>query len=265
MSSPERSIRSGGDGRTWQNRPVPIFRLGRAIVFPPPELADPEGILAVGGDLRPERLLAGYRQGIFPWYHDGLPILWHSPDPRFVLPVDALRIPRSLKKVLAKHPYELRLDTAFRAVIDACSKAPRPGQDGTWITAEMKAAYVKLHELGWAHSAEAWLGGKLVGGLYGVAIGRIFFGESMFAKAPDASKIAFVSLVRQLERWGFRLVDSQVHTEHVERFGAEEWPRKRYLDELGELVDGPSKTGKWEWDGEVERVERPASSVERES
>jgi leucyl/phenylalanyl-tRNA--protein transferase len=224
---------------------VTVFRLDKRVIFPPPELAEEDGLLAVGGDLGPRRLLLAYSMGIFPWYHDGLPILWHSPDPRLVLEICRLRVPRSLRKSIAKRAFEIRLDSAFRAVITGCRDAPRPDQDGTWITEKMLEAYVRLHDLGFAHSAEAWCDGRLVGGLYGVSLGAIFFGESMFARAPDASKIAFVTLLRQLERWGIGLVDSQVHTDHLARFGAEEWPRPRYLAALAAALEAPTRRGKW--------------------
>src|SRR5690606_36173982 len=179
---------------------MPVFALTDEVVFPRPELATPEGLLAVGGDLRPERLLLAYGSGIFPWPVQGYPLLWHSPDPRFVLTPPTLKTSRSLRQTLRKRQLSLTLDTAFRDVMSACSEVPRSGQDGTWITDEMLDAYSTLHELGFAHSVEAWQDGRLVGGLYGVSIGACFCGESMFARVSDASKVAFVSLVRQLER-----------------------------------------------------------------
>lgn len=211
--------------------------------FPPPERADRSGLLAVGGDLRPRRLLAGYRRGIFPWYSEGQPILWHSPDPRFVLLPERLHVPRSLEKVLRRQTYSLRADTAFDAVVEACAEAPRPGQDGTWITSEMRAAYGALHRMGQAHSVEAWKEDQLVGGIYGVAVGRLFFGESMFSRAPDASKAAFVAAARALFAAGCLLIDCQVETEHLARFGAEEVPRRRFLQLLAAGVDGPTLHG----------------------
>ena len=223
---------------------MPVFKLDERLEFPPADLAE-DGLLAVGGDLRPERLVLAYSRGIFPWYEEGLPILWHSPDPRMVLETARLRTPASLRKAMRKHPYRLTLDTAFPEVIAACATAPRPGQEGTWITAEMREAYVKLFRLGLAHSAEAWRGGALVGGLYGVSLGGIFFGESMFARAPDASKIAFVALVSELERRRIELVDCQVYTDHLARFGAEEWPRVRYLRALRHALRRPTQRGRW--------------------
>jgi leucyl/phenylalanyl-tRNA--protein transferase len=224
---------------------MPVFRLNARLAFPPPELADESGLLAVGGDLRPERLLLAYSLGIFPWYSDGLPILWYSPDPRLVLECPDLVVPRSLKKTLRRGHYRVTLDTAFDRVIRACADAPRPGQHGTWITEDMVRAYRKLHELGYAHSAEAWMDGELAGGLYGVSLGGGFFGESMFARADDASKVAFVTLVEQLGRWGIDLIDCQVHTEHLARFGAVEWPRERFLARLATALEKPTRSGRW--------------------
>ncbi len=219
--------------------PVTVFLLGQdPEAFPPPERADRSGLLAIGGDLTPVRLLAGYRRGIFPWYSEGQPILWHSPDPRFVLLPGQLHVPRSLEKTLRRRTFEIRGDTAFADVLSACAEAPRPGQDGTWITPEMHAAYVALHRLGHAHSVEAWQDGTLVGGLYGVALGRVFFGESMFTRAPDASKAAFVTAARALFDAGCRLIDCQVETEHLARFGAADVPRRRFLQLLGPAVQG---------------------------
>jgi len=226
---------------------VPVFRLDDRLVFPPPSLAE-DGLLAVGGDLRPERLLLAYSSGIFPWYDEGQPILWHSPDPRMVLEARRLHVPRSLEKRMRKAPYRLTLDTAFREVIEGCAAARRPEGPGTWITAEMADAYVELHRRGFAHSCEAWDGAALAGGLYGVSLGAAFFGESMFALKPDASKIAFVVLVRQLATWGIGLVDCQVYTEHLDRFGAGEWPRERYLAALRRALAKPTRRGKWRFD-----------------
>lgn len=219
--------------------PVTVFLLGQdPEAFPPPERADRSGLLAIGGDLTPARLLAGYRRGIFPWYSEGQPILWHSPDPRFVLLPGQLHVPRSLHRTLRRGTYQVRADSAFPEVLSACASAPRPGQDGTWITAEMHAAYVALHHLGYAHSVEAWQDGALVGGLYGVALGRVFFGESMFTTAPDASKAAFATAARALFDAGCLLIDCQVETEHLARFGAANVPRRRFLQLLGPAVQG---------------------------
>jgi len=229
---------------------VPVYRLDRRLLFPPPDHAE-DGLLAVGGDLSAERLVLAYSTGIFPWYSDGEPILWHSPDPRMVLRTSRLALSRSLRKVIRQRRFELRLDSAFSRVIAACARAPRPGQDGTWITPEMIRAYERLHELGLAHSVEAWLGNELAGGVYGVSLGRMFFGESMFARTADASKVAFVALVRQLERWGVDLVDCQVYTDHLARFGAEEWPRELYLAALRDALDSPTLRGPWSFDAEL--------------
>jgi len=214
--------------------------------FPPVGDADEDGILAVGGDLTPRRLEEAYRRGIFPWYSEGLPILWHCPDPRFVLVPDELHVPKSLRKVMKRGSFVVKVDTDFEGVIDGCAKTRRPGQRGTWITRDMRKAYVKLHELGIAHSAEAWVGGQLMGGLYGVALGQVFFGESMFARADDASKVAFVTLVEWMRDWGVKLIDCQQETAHLERFGAVPWPRQRFVKRVAELVDEDGKRGKWQ-------------------
>ena len=236
---------TGGRAARWLSSGwVPIFKLDERLQFPPPDLAD-DGLLAVGGDLRPERLVLAYSHGIFPWYEEGLPILWHSPDPRMVLEADRLHVPKSLRKVVRRGEYRIAYDTAFRAVIEACAATPRPDQDGTWITREMVRAYCQLHELGLAHSIEAWRGRDLVGGLYGVSLGGAFFGESMFAHAPDASKVAFVTVVEQLREKGITLVDCQVYTDHLARFGAEEWPRARYLSALSRALRRPTWRGRW--------------------
>jgi leucyl/phenylalanyl-tRNA--protein transferase len=227
-----------------------IFRLDHRLIFPPAELAEDNGVLAVGGDVSEERLLLAYSSGIFPWPHEGLPLLWHSPDPRTVLIPRDIHVGRSLEKSIRRGLYEVRLDTAFRQVIRGCSQKDRPNQDGTWITEEMIEGYVALHRRGLAHSIEAWRGDELVGGLYGISLGAAFFGESMFAEAPDASKVAFATLVRQLDRWGFDFVDCQVHTEHLERFGAIEWSRKRFLAALKLALKKPTRIGPWRLDPE---------------
>jgi leucyl/phenylalanyl-tRNA---protein transferase len=228
---------------------VSIYRLPRQIVFPDPREADADGLLAVGGDLRPQRVLLAYAQGIFPWPHgEDWPLLWFSPDPRTVLLPAELHISRSLRKTLNQGRFEVRFDTAFQRVMQACAAIARPDQDGTWITPEMIDAYSVLHELGFAHSAEAWADGKLVGGLYGVSLGAAFFGESMFAMRPNASKVAFVHLVQQLEAWAFHLVDCQMYTDHVARFGATEWPREQFLQALEQALRMPTRQGKWRMD-----------------
>ena len=231
---------------------MPVFQLDERLVFPPPELADPDGLLAVGGDLRPERLVLAYSHGIFPWPTEGFPLLWHSPDPRFVLHAPKLHVPKSLQKAMRKQPFRTSLDSAFREVIENCALKRRPGQRGTWITPEMVGAYCELHRLGLAHAVEVWEGEVLVGGLYGVSIGGAFFGESMFATRDNASKVGFVRLVQQLVRWGIDLIDAQVYTTHLERFGAEHWPRERYLRALNEALDKPTRHGPWRFDADFE-------------
>jgi leucyl/phenylalanyl-tRNA--protein transferase len=220
--------------------------------FPPvtAALADPNGLLAVGGELSAVRLIDAYRHGIFPWFSPGQPVLWWSPDPRMVLMPHELKVSRSLRKALRRRDYEVRADTCFRAVMEACAE-PRPEQDGTWISAGMIAAYCALHEQGLAHSIETWIDGELAGGLYGVALGRMFYGESMFTHAADASKIALVHLVRQIERWHFGMIDCQMHTRHLASLGAREIPRADFMRKLQELVDYPGVTGHWELDDDL--------------
>lgn len=228
---------------------MPIYQLSRSNAFPDPRLAEPSGLLAVGGDLSADRLMAAYRSGIFPWFGDGQPILWWSPDPRTVLHTDELHVGRSLKKRMRQQPYRITLDRDFDGVIQRCAATERPGQDGTWITPEMARAYGVLHQRGLAHSAEAWdEDGALVGGLYGVAIGRMFFGESMFALKADASKIAFVAVVQQLNAWRFPLIDCQMPTDHLARFGATELPRQAFLERVQTLVSLPGLRGPWSFD-----------------
>lgn len=216
-------------------------------VFPPLEtaLAEPNGLLAAGGDLSPHRLLAAYSRGIFPWYSKGEPILWWSPDPRMVLLPDEIRISRSLAKTLRHKPYEVRLDTAFTAVMEACAATPRDGQAGTWITREMRTAYERLHALGFAHSVETWIDDRLAGGLYGVAIGRAFFGESMFSHVTDASKIALAHLGVQLRHLGFGIIDCQMETAHLASLGARPIPRAQFRALLDRLVVDNVVPGRW--------------------
>ncbi len=208
--------------------------------FPDPEMAetDPDGLLAVGGDLSPERVVQAYRQGIFPWYDESQPILWWSPDPRMVLYPRELHVSRSLRKLLRQERFSITFDQAFGQVIRACA-APRKGDPATWLTAEMIKTWESLHEQGIAHSVEAWRGGRLVGGLYGNVLGGVFFGESMFARESNASKVAFVYLTRSIEQAGFELVDCQVYTDHLASLGARLIPRRRFLDNLGKLLDKP--------------------------
>lgn len=223
-----------------------LYRLPREPVFPDPEDAEPDGLLAIGGDLSPQRLLAAYAVGIFPWFSGGGPILWWSPDPRLVLRPEWLHVPRSLARTMKRGLYQVRADTAFEEVIRRCAAAGRPGQRGTWITPEMVGAYEKLHRMGFAHSFEAWEGTRLAGGLYGVSLGAAFFGESMFAERPDASKVALVTSVAWLRDHGIGLVDCQVRTEHLVRFGAREVRRAAFLAELGRALERPSLQGRWE-------------------
>jgi leucyl/phenylalanyl-tRNA--protein transferase len=219
--------------------------------FPTPNTAlrEPNGLLAAGGDLSPRRLIEAYRSGIFPWFNSGEPVLWWSPDPRMVLFPDQVKISRSLRKVLNKGRYEIRVDSAFNEVIKACA-APRPQQSGTWIHGEMVSAYSTLHEMGMAHSVETWIEGELAGGLYGVAQGRAFFGESMFSRVPNASKIALVHLARQLQQWGFGMIDCQMKTAHLASLGATEIAREEFSQRLKELVNYPARAEKWCFDNE---------------
>lgn len=227
-------------------RRLPVLRPDAGLDFPPVETASPEGLLAVGGDLRAERLLAAYRRGIFPWYSDGQPILWWSPDPRAVLFPEKLKISRSLHKTLRAGKFRVTFDQRFHDVMQACAEPrSRDPAAGTWITAAMIEAYTQLHRLGHAHSVETWHGAELVGGLYGVALGGAFFGESMFARETDASKVAFVRLVRQLARWGYPLIDCQQYTAHLARFGAEEIPRSTFLHLLAQAQALPGRRGCW--------------------
>ena len=222
---------------------IPV--LSRELAFPSPHQATAEGIVALGGEPSKERLLLAYGSGIFPWPHEGLPLLWFSPDPRFVIEPGRAHLPASLRKTIRRGAYEVRADTAFREVMLGCRAAPRHGQDGTWITPAMIEGYEALHRLGYAHSIEAYRDGELVGGLYGVSLGRMFTGESMFARAPDASKVAFATLLGNLVSWGFAFVDCEVRTEHLARFGGEDWPRARFLEALAKALEVPAKRGAW--------------------
>jgi leucyl/phenylalanyl-tRNA---protein transferase len=213
-----------------------ISRDRRVDAFPPVSeaLTEPNGLLAAGGDLEPERLLAAYRKGIFPWYQEGQPILWWSPDPRAVLWPDGLKVSRSLRRSLTKRRFEFRIDTEFERVVAACAE-PRHDGGGTWITAEMADAYLRLHHLGWAHSFETWQDGRLVGGLYGVAIGSVFFGESMFTRVTDASKVALVNAVEFLRSQATQIIDCQVASPHTRSLGAVDMPRVRFLSLIADL------------------------------
>jgi len=218
---------------------------GDHFQFPDLNDASPDGILCSGGNLSPGMLLSAYTQGIFPWFNHGDPILWWSPDPRFVLIPQELHVSATMRKIIKKRKFELSLDQAFEDVIRACSSTPRTGQSGTWITEDMIEAYIRLHRLGYAHSIEARLDGVLVGGLYGVSLGSAFFGESMFSHEPDASKVAFIPLIWTLADSGFTLVDSQVRTAHVESMGGRNIPRTQYMSLVKHALEAPTLKGDW--------------------
>ena len=228
-----------------QDSEFPYFGEHERFRFPPVSESTPEGIVASGGNLSPGMLLSAYSQGIFPWYAEGEPLLWWSPDPRFILWFEDIHISKSLKKTLRQDRFSVTLDTDFEAVIGACRDVPRRGQTGTWITEEMKEGYIRLHELGYAHSVEVRREGSLAGGLYGVSLGACFFGESMFSRVSDASKIALVYLVAQLSRVGFDCLDSQVYTAHLQRMGAVEIPREEYMRILEKRLEMPTIRGNW--------------------
>lgn len=213
-----------------------LWLLDEDLWFPDPTEATEDGLLAVGGDLRPERMLLAYQNGIFPWYSAEDPLLWWSPDPRFVLFPAQLKVSHSMRPLLNRNEFDFRRDTAFEAVMRACAEVARSGENGTWIQEEMIQSYCLLHKLGYAHSAEAWKDGELVGGLYGVRLGKVFFGESMFSRKSNASKFAFVKLVRELQNEGVTMIDCQMHTGHLERFGAQHIPRKQFLELLKSAV-----------------------------
>ena len=230
---------------------MPVFQLTDKLIFPSPELATEDGLLAVGGDLSRDRLLAAYREGIFPWYNEGDPILWWSPEPRMVLFPNEFRPSRSLRRLGRSGRFEMRMDTAFDDVIVACASVPRPGQDGTWITAAMERAYCDLHDAGYAHSVECWEGGRLVGGLYGVSLGRCFFGESMFSKVSNTSKLASWALAAQLVRWDFSLIDCQIYTEHIAGLGARPIHREEFQHLLHIGLEAETRRGRWHLDTDV--------------
>jgi len=215
--------------------------------FPPLDsaLIEPNGLLAAGADLSPMRLIDAYRRGIYPWYSEGQPVLWWSPDPRMVLYIDEFRVSHSLAKRVRRGEFEVRCDTAFDAVIAACANAPRDGQRGTWITQQMIGAYRRLHDLGYAHSIEAWRGDELVGGLYGLALGEVFFGESMFTRVTDASKVCLAALVALLQQFGTKMIDCQQETEHLASMGARPISRDRFACRLGELINSNRPPPGW--------------------
>ena len=210
--------------------------LNDKLVFPPVEMATPEGIIAIGGDLGMDRLLLAYRSGIFPWYSEGEPIVWWSPDPRFVLFPNKLRVTKSMQSVLNNGSFRFTINRAFSKVLQHCKTITRQGQEGTWITPAIEQAYTKLHDLGYAHSAEAWMNGELVGGLYGIRLGNVFFGESMFSKVSNASKFAFINYVRQLQKEKVTLIDCQVYTAHLESLGAKMIERNTFMTLLAENI-----------------------------
>ncbi|MDZ7740710.1 MAG: leucyl/phenylalanyl-tRNA--protein transferase [Bacteroidota bacterium] len=222
-----------------------IYILGEEMGFPPAELAGKDGLLALEGDLSPERLLEAYRNGIFPWYNEDSPILWWSPDPRMVLMPKDFKVKKSFRNTLNKNIYTTSFDTDFEGVIRACAGVERKGQEGTWITGEMIAAYSKLHKMGYGHSVETYHEGKLVGGLYGVSLGRAFFGESMFHNRQDASKTALFRLTEKLRKWDFDFIDVQQDTSHLRSLGARSIPRKKYLSLLKESLKNKTRKGRW--------------------
>lgn len=209
-----------------------MFLLGKKIEFPDVELASPDGILAIGGDLSPERLLLAYQSGIFPWFSEGEPIVWYSPEKRMVLFPEELKVSKSMKQLIRKGNYRLTWNQNFEAVIKACQVSPRKDQDGTWITEEMRQAYIKLHELGHAKSIEVWREEELVGGLYGIDLGHVFCGESMFSRESNTSKLAFIHLVQKLQKENYRLIDCQIYTAHLASLGAREIPRQEFTKML---------------------------------
>lgn len=224
---------------------MPVYRLSKQILFPSPDLAENDGLLAIGGDLSPDRLLLAYANGIFPWYSKGEPILWWSPDPRFIIYPTKFKISKSLRQTIKNKHFTVKFDTAFSDVIEACSTISRQDQNGTWITEEMKTAYNRLHQLGFAHSVETYINDKLAGGLYGISLGRAFFGESMFFIERDASKVALFYLIQRLMDWEFHFVDAQVETNHLVNLGAEAIPRNDFLVLLEQALNFPTIKGKW--------------------
>jgi leucyl/phenylalanyl-tRNA--protein transferase len=223
---------------------MPVFQLTEKIIFPPPELAEENGLLAVGGDLSAKRLLLAYSKGIFPWYSAGEPILWWSPSPRLVIIPDEFKVPSRLSRFIKQQKYKVTMDHAFQQVITGCASAADRQDKGTWIDDDMIEAYTLLHEMGYAHSVECWMDDELVGGLYGIALGKIFFGESMFSRQSNASKVAFVYLAEKLLERGFGLIDCQLKTEHLMQFGAREIPGAEFQDLLAKSVDFTNRS-KW--------------------
>ena len=224
-----------------------IFKLPDEHIFPSPDLAEDNGLLAVGGDLSEPRILLAYSMGIFPWYSEDDPVLWWSPDPRLVLFPEELKVSRSLRQTMKKGAFKFTMDTAFEDVIKSCAAVQRKNEDGTWITDEMMEAYIRLHRSGFAHSVEAWSEGRLAGGLYGISLGSVFFGESMFIKKDNASKAAFAALVHRLIDWDFTLIDCQVPTKHLRSLGARQVPRTEFVKLLKSALEKPTRKGKWEF------------------
>ena len=224
---------------------MPIYQLTKALIFPHPNEAIEDGLLAIGGDLTISRLLLAYSNGIFPWYSEEDPIMWWSPDPRQILFPDAFKISKTLSKTIENKKFKISIDSIFPTVIENCAKTPRKGQKGTWITKEMRNAYIALHKAGYAHSFETWNKNELVGGLYGLSLGKAFFGESMFFHETDASKVALFYLVEFCKKHGFHFIDTQVKTTHLKSFGAEEIPRKEFLTLLAKTLQYETLVGNW--------------------
>ena len=241
---------------------MPVFRLTDDLVFPSPDYAS-EGLLAVGGDLSVARLLLAYRSGIFPWYSEGEPILWWSPETRVILDPEEVHISRSLRRVLKKGVFRVTCDAAFEAVIRACAETPRKREAGTWITPEMQEAYIALHRAGYAHSVECWAGEALAGGLYGVNLGCCFFGESMFSRQANASKVALAAICAQFVRWGIDLVDCQVENDHLFRLGARKVPRSFFLRMLFPRMHARTRQGVWQLDEDLRGAEREGGAADR--
>jgi leucyl/phenylalanyl-tRNA--protein transferase len=224
---------------------MPIFQLSDKPIFPPAELAEENGLLAIGGDLSPKRLLLAYRSGIFPWYSEGEPILWWSPSPRLVIFPAELKIPKRLARLIRQGVFSVTMDMAFKQLITACASSDKRVEKGTWITDDMIEAYCLLHDLGYAHSVECWFDDKLAGGLYGISLGSVFFGESMFSDQPNSSKVGLVYLIKKLQEWNFKLIDCQMKTEHLMQFGAREIPGNEFQKLLTENIAGLDQKGKW--------------------
>ncbi len=238
---------------------MPVYQLDERVLFPDPREANESGVIAVGGDLSVERLVLAYQMGIFPWFSEGMPIIWHCPEERMVIPLAEAHVGKKIRQLVRNHQWRITMDQSFSQVIGACSKVPRDDQDGTWITGDMHHAYCALHERGFAHSVEVWELDKLVGGLYGVSLGSYFFGESMFSKASGSSKVAFTYLLAQLRKWNFSFVDCQVYTEHLARFGGVEVSRENFLAGLQQNLHDTTRQGPWQFDDDV--VENPLGFI----